>query len=153
MHPTDGSHFAYVTYIRATADKVWHALTEPSLVRRYWFGAVVECAWTRGSPWKMSQADGSLMDAGEVVEIDAPRRLVIRWQNEWNPEFKAEGLSRCTVELEPVDTAVKLAVTHEIGRPLSGFIAAVSSAWPMTLSNLKSLLETGEVVLTRHPGH
>jgi hypothetical protein len=73
--------------------------------------------------------------------------LVIRWQNEWEPEFKAEGPSRCTIELEPEDNSVKLTITHEIDRPDSPFITAVSDGWPRILSNLKSLLETGKIVL------
>jgi hypothetical protein len=97
--------------------------------------------------------DGSLTDSGEILEIDPPRRMVIRWQNEWNPELKAEGPSRCSIELEPVDRAVKLTITHEIDGLGSKLIPAVSGGWPRILSNLKSLLETGEVAITSHPGH
>src|SRR2546426_10385140 len=61
----------------------------------------------------MVRPDGSLTDTGEILEIDPPRRMVLRWQNEWNPELKAEGPSRCTYELDPVDSAVKLTITHE----------------------------------------
>ena len=93
------------------------------------------------------------MVSGEIVEIDPPRRMVIRWQNERSPELKAEGPSRCTIELEPVDSAVKLTITHELDRPGSKFIAAVSGGWPRLLSNLKSLLETGQIAITSHPGH
>jgi uncharacterized protein YndB with AHSA1/START domain len=153
MTATDRSRFVYVTFIRTTPAKLWEALTEPRFIRQYWFGTTLECTWTKGSPWKMVGADGSLMDSGEIVEIDPPRRMVIRWQNEWKPELKAEGRSRCMIELEPVDRAVKLTITHEIDRPDSPFITAVSGGWPRILSNLKSLLETGEVAITTHPGH
>jgi len=101
----------------------------------------------------MVRPDGSLTDSGEILEIDPPQRTVIRWQNEWNPELKAEGPSRCTIELEPVDRAVKLTITHEIDRLNSKLIPAVSGGWPRILSNLKSLLETGEIAITSHPGH
>jgi hypothetical protein len=67
--------------------------------------------------------------------------------------MKAEGPSRCTIDLEPLDGAVKLTVTHEIDRPESRFLTAVSSGWPYTLSNLKSLLETGAAATRSHPGH
>ncbi len=106
-----------------------------------------------GSPWKLVRPDGSLTDTGEIIEVDPPRRVVIRWLNEWKPELKAEGPSRCTIELEPVDAAVKLTITHEIDRRESRFITAVSSGWPRILSNLKSLLETGSITITSHPGH
>jgi uncharacterized protein YndB with AHSA1/START domain len=145
------SHFVYVTYIRTTPARLWDALTDPQFVRQYWFESIVECGWKKGSPWKLSRPDGTLTDSGEILEIDPPRRMVIRWQNEWKTELKAEGPSRCTFELEPVDSAVKLTITHEIDRPDSMLITAVGGGWPRVLSNLKSLLETGEVAIATHP--
>jgi uncharacterized protein YndB with AHSA1/START domain len=153
MSAADRSRFVYVTFIRTTPEKLWEALTDPDFIRRYWFGTTVECSWKKGAPWRMTRPDGSLTDTGEILEIDPPRRMVIRWQNEWKPEFKAEGPSRCTIEIEPADRAVKLTITHEIERRESGLIRAVSDGWPRILSNLKSLLETGEVAVTVHPGH
>jgi uncharacterized protein YndB with AHSA1/START domain len=91
--------------------------------------------------------DGRVADAGEVVEADRPKRLVLKWRNEFRPELKAEGYSRCTIDLEPAGDAVKLTITHGIDREGSKFIEAVSGGWPRILSNLKSLLETGEVAL------
>ena len=153
MNAANGSHFVYVTFIRTTPAKLWEALTEPQLIRQYWFNTTTECGWKKGSPWKMVRPDGSLTDTGEILEIDPPRRMVLRWQNEWNPELKAEGPSHCTYELDPVDSAVRLTITHEIDRPESKLITAVSGAWPSCLSNLKSLLETGEVAITTPAGH
>ena len=85
--------------------------------------------------------------AGEIVEADRPRRLVIRWRHQNKPEMKAEGDSLCTMELERIGTAVKLSITHSNERDPSPFITAVSGGWPKILSNLKSLLETGSVAL------
>ncbi len=153
MSAANRSRFVYVIFIRTTPAKLWEALTDPQIIRQYWFNTTVECKWTKGSPWKMARPDGSLTDTGEILEIAPPQRMVIRWQHEWMPELKAEGPSRCTIELEPVDNAVKLTVTHEIDRPESKLITAVSGGWPRLLSNLKSLLETGEVAITSHPGH
>jgi uncharacterized protein YndB with AHSA1/START domain len=153
MSAAGRNQFVYVTYIRTTPARLWEALTDPQFIRQYWFDTTVESGWKKGAPWKMSRADGSLTDSGEIVEIDPPRRMVIRWLNEWNPELKAEGPSRCTIELEPVDKSVKLTITHEIDRAESKFIPAVSNGWPRIISNLKSLLETGEIAITSHPGH
>lgn len=153
MNTTNRSQFVYVTFIRTTPAKLWEALIEPRFIRQYWFGTTVESGWNKGSPWKMTRSDGSLTDSGEILEIDPPRRMVIRWQNEWSPDLRAEGVSRCTIELEPVDSAVKLTINHEIDRPDSKLITAVSGGWPRILSNLKSLLETGEIAITSHPGH
>jgi len=140
----------YVTYIRTTPEKLWTALTDPEFTRQYWFGMRSESAWTPGSPWRLVGGDGQVMDSGEIVESDPPRRLVIRWRNEWQPEMKAEGFSLCTMELEPSDTAVKLTITHTIERDDSKLIVAVSGGWPKVISNLKSLLETGSVAIERY---
>jgi uncharacterized protein YndB with AHSA1/START domain len=140
--------FVYVTYIRTTPEKLWAALTEPEFTRQYWFGVHLESEWKPGSPWKMIAADGKVYDAGEILESDPPRRMVIKWRNEWKPEFKAEGYSRCTMELEPMGETVKLSITHEMDREHSKFIEqGVSGGWPKILANLKSLLETGSVLM------
>lgn len=95
----------------------------------------------------MVSPDGRITDAGEIVEAEPPRRIVIRWKHEIKPELKAEGDSHCTIELEPGATAVKLSITHTIEREPSKLIEAVSGGWPKIISNLKSLLETGSTVL------
>ena len=141
------STFVYVTYIRTTPEKLWSALTDPELMKQYWFGMHCESRWTAGSPWKLVSSGGQIFDAGEIVEADPPRRLVIRWQNQHKPELTAEGPSLCTMELEPNGSAVKLSITHTIERDSSKLLTAVSGGWPKVLSNLKSLLETGSAVL------
>ena len=147
------STFVYVTYIRTTPENLWSALTDAEFMKQYWFGVHCESQWTAGSSWKMVHPDGQIADAGEIVEADPPRRLVIRWQNRNKPELEAEGASLCTMELEQSGTAVKLSITHTIEREPSKFIVAVSGGWPKVISNLKSLLETGCTVLQEpYPG-
>ena len=141
------STFVYVTYIRTTREKLWSALTDSEFMRQYWFGMRCESQWTAGSAWKLVSGDGQVFDAGEIVEAEPPGRLVIRWQHQKRPELKVEGDSLCTMELEADGTAVKLSITHSIGQEHSKLIEAVSGGWPKVLSNLKSLLETGAVVL------
>ena len=141
------STFVYVTYIRTTPEKLWSALTDAEFMKQYWFGMRCESEWTVGSSWQLVSTDGRIFDSGEIVEAEPPRRLVIRWLHQNKPELKAEGESRCTMELEPSGTAVKLSITHSIEREPSNFIVAVSGGWPKILSNLKSLLETGSIAL------
>ncbi|RXZ38431.1 ATPase [Oxalobacteraceae bacterium CAVE-383] len=141
------STFVYVTYIRTTPEQLWSALTDVEFIRQYWFGMRCESEWTAGSSWKLMTGDGQIFDAGEIIEAEPPRRLVIRWQHQNKPELKAEGESRCAMDLEAVGTAVKLSITHTIERDPSKFIEAVSGGWPKIMSNLKSLLETGSVAL------
>lgn len=146
------TRFVYVTYIRTTPEKLWAALTLPEFTKQYWFGVTMESDWKTGAAWKMLYPDGRVVDSGEIIEADAPRRLVIKWRNEWKPEFKAEGYSRCTMELEPTGEAVRLTITHEIDVANSLMInEGVSNGWPKILSNLKSLLETGAAAMPLKP--
>jgi uncharacterized protein YndB with AHSA1/START domain len=139
------SKFVYVIYIRTTAEKLWDALTKAEFTRAYWVGCSVE------SPWKLMIPDGRVADSGEILELDKPHKVVIRWQNQFIPEMKADGDSRCTMELEPQSDMVKLTVTHESETPESKLIKAVSTGWPAILSSLKSLLETGDALeATKH---
>jgi len=142
------STFVYVTYIRTTPEKLWSALTDEEFMKQYWFGMHCESQWTAGSSWKMVSGDGRIFDDGEIIESEPPRRLVILWRHQITPELRAEGESRCTMELESSGEAVKLSITHTIEREPSKFIAAVSGGWPKIIANLKSLLETGSIVLT-----
>jgi uncharacterized protein YndB with AHSA1/START domain len=144
---TDESTFVYVTFIRTTPERLWSALVDPDFMKEYWFGVHFQTEWKSGAPWKMLYPDGRLTDAGEVVEFDPPKRIVLKWRHELRPELKAEGFARCTIELEPVSDAVKLTITHTMDRAESKLIQAVSGGWPRILSNLKSLLETGQIVL------
>lgn len=146
----NGDRFVYVTYIRTTADKLWEALTNPEFTRKYWFGCWQDSAWTAGSFWKLLLPDGRVADAGEVLQIDPPNRLVLKWRNEFRPELKEEGFSQATFQLEQTGDVVKLTVIHEIERKESQFIKAVSNGWPAILSSLKSLLETGEGLERTH---
>lgn len=147
-----GSKYVYVTYIRTTPEKLWNALTTPAIIKQYRFGMSVESDWKVGSTWKM-YADGRLMDSGQVLESVPKKRLVMSWLNQWKPDFRAEGNSSCIYEIEPTGTSAKFTLTHSMERPDSKFIEAVSEGWPMVISNLKSLLETGDVALVFHRRH
>jgi uncharacterized protein YndB with AHSA1/START domain len=135
--------FVYVTYIKTTPQKLWAALTDPELMKQYWFGMHQKTEWKAGSPWQLVFPDGRIADAGEVVEIDPLKRLVIKWRNEFKPELTAEGYSLCTMEIAQAGDVMKLSITHTIDAPGTKFIEAVSGGWPKVLASLKSLLETG----------
>jgi len=144
------STFVYVTYIRTTPKKLWRALITPEFQRQYWNGMHWESDWKAGSPWKMLFPDGQIADNGTIVESRPPKRLVMRWRNEWDRALKSEGFSLCTMELKPMTDSVKLTITHTIDRPKSKLINAVSGGWPFVLSNLKSLLETKKIAIKEY---
>jgi uncharacterized protein YndB with AHSA1/START domain len=142
----------YVTYIRTTPEKLWAALTDPATMKQYWFGMHQDSDWLPGSAWRLVFPDGRVADTGEIVEAERAKRLVVKWRNEFKPELKAEGYSRCTMELDPAADIMKLTITHVMERAESKFIEAVTGGWPKILSNLKSLLETGQIALdTAYP--
>jgi uncharacterized protein YndB with AHSA1/START domain len=138
------SRFVYVTCIRTTPEKLWRALIEPEFTRRFWCETWQECEWKPGASGRIMIPDGRVADSGEIVEIEPERRLVLTWRNEFKPELRAEGDSRLTYELEKRGESVKLTVIHEMDKPDSKLIQAVSGGWPVILASLKSLLETGE---------
>jgi uncharacterized protein YndB with AHSA1/START domain len=143
------STFTHVSYIRTTPEQLWTALTDGDVIPQYWFGVHCDSRWTTDSQWALTYPDGTTTDVGEIIEVVPKRQLVIRWRHQARPALRPEGESRCTIAIEPSDRAVKLSLTHSIPLAPSAFISAVSEAWPMVLSNLKSLLETGSVVLDR----
>jgi uncharacterized protein YndB with AHSA1/START domain len=142
----NNSRFVYVTYIRTTPEKLWKALIDPEFTRRFWNETWQDCEWKPGATWRLMIPDGRVADGGGVVEIEPQRRLVLRWRNEFMPELREEGYSRMTYEIEKKGESVKLTVIHEMERNGSKFIEAVSGGWPMILSSLKSLLETGKAL-------
>ncbi|WP_433801752.1 ArsR/SmtB family transcription factor [Actinomycetospora sp. CA-084318] len=154
--------FVYVTYIRTTPDRLWQALTDPSFVRRYFDGGGPESDWQVGSPVRWSMTGEPHQDWDQhVLESDPPRRLAYTWHNyrpemqrffDWSDEqlaqLQQEPISRVAFEIEPVsDDAVRLTVTHDGFVPGSEMLRGVSGGWPEILSNLKSLLETGEIAM------
>ncbi|HEX3431315.1 MAG TPA: SRPBCC family protein [Rhizomicrobium sp.] len=135
--------FVYVTYIRATPEKIWDALTTPEFQRQYWYGGHQDSEWKPGASWTLHMPDIGIADMGEVLEAERPRKIVIKWRNEFRPELKAAGFTRCTYEIVPSGEVTKLTVTHEAPAAGQAMIEAVSQGWPMILSSLKTLLETG----------
>ncbi len=145
---TAKSRFVYVIFIKTTPDALWAALTTSEFMKQYWFGVSIETDWKVGSPWTMVRENGEVTDTGEVLASDKPRHILLKWRNEFRPELKAEGYAYCSYDIEQVEGAVKLTVTHAIDIVDAKLITAVSGGWPRILSNLKSLLETGVVILS-----
>ncbi|WP_371674649.1 metalloregulator ArsR/SmtB family transcription factor [Streptomyces sp. NBC_00289] len=137
--------YVYVTYIRASAEQVWRALTDADLTARYWGHANVS-DWQPGSAWEHRRVDGSgVIDVvGRVIETEPPTRLVITFDDVPDPESPREP-SVVTFLVEPHHDIVRLTVTHE-KLPNEAMLKGISNGWPAVLANLKSLLETGEVL-------
>jgi len=134
-------------YIKTTPERLWEAIVDPELRRRYSFGIGVESDWTPGSGYQgVTPAMPTPMLAGENLEVDPPRRLVQSFNALWSQEIEAEGTSRVTWEIEQVEDSCRLTVTHDELR--NGANSELYGGWPMILSGLKTLLETGEDLTT-----
>lgn len=140
---TPGPNYVYVTYIKASPEQVWEALTDADLTARYW-GHRNESDWQPGSTWRHVRTDGSGISdvTGTVVEVLPPERLVMTFPGS---EEQREQPSQVTFTIEPYQDIVRLTVRHD-DLPTESDYRAVSAGWPAVLANLKSLLETGEVL-------
>lgn len=140
----DRTSFVYVTYIRSTPQKVFEAIVKPEIARRYW-GHENVSDWAPGSPWQHVRADAqrTVQLVGEVVEVTPPTRLVITWANA-SQAGEADATSRVAFDIAPYDDMVRLTVTHDELQAGSGMDKGIRQGWPIVLSSLKSLLETGE---------
>jgi len=133
----------FEVYIRTTPERLWEAITDSEMRRQYCFGLAVSSEWTPGSRYEQSGPDGTGVFAeGENLEVEPPRRLVQTMVPLWSEEIKREGPSRITWEIEQRGELCRLTVTHdELREDAHG---ELYGGWPMILSSLKSLLETGE---------
>ena len=116
MSKSDESRYVYVTFIRTTPEKLWSALTDANLMKEYWFGMQIQTEWKIGAKWQMVFPDGRVADTGEILELERPKRIRLKWRNEFRPELKAEGFTLCTIEIEPYGDAVRLSIMHTIER-------------------------------------
>ncbi len=134
-------------YIKTTPERLWEAITNPELRARYNFGASTTTDWQVGSSYTMSAGNGTvLLGEGEILEVNRPWRLVQSMRALWGDDVKAEGTSRVTWEIEQVKDSCRLRVIHDQLR--EGANDQLYGGWPMILSGLKTLLETGEMLTT-----
>lgn len=155
----------YRVYIKATPEAIWEAITKPEWSERFGYGGRVEYDLRPGGVYRahasaefLAHGSPEVVVDGEVIEADPPRRLVQTWRMLMDPEMKAEGFTRLTYEIEPIEgVATKLTVIHDLeGAPslhalLGGEMEGrgAGGGWSWVLSDLKSLLETGEPLAGR----
>ncbi|GLS85971.1 activator of HSP90 ATPase [Cypionkella aquatica] len=141
---TEKTSFVYVTYIAATPEKVFAAITKPEIARRYW-GHENVSDWVPGAAWQhVRDNDARPVEiVGQVVEVVAPTRLVITWAGASQAE-NPDAYSRVTFDIAQDGDRVRLTVSHDELELGSGMASGVSKGWPLVLSSLKSYLETGQ---------
>ncbi len=136
----------FEVYIRTTPERLWEAITDEEMRRKYNFGVGASSDWQPGSRYELSSPQGFVIAAGENLEVDPPRLLVQSFTALWSKEVKAQGVTRVTWEIEQIEDSCRLTVTHgELGAEAN---SELYGGWPMILSGLKTLLETGELLTT-----
>jgi DNA-binding transcriptional ArsR family regulator/uncharacterized protein YndB with AHSA1/START domain len=166
-HTMDKPSFIYTTYIRTTPERLWQALTDRAFTERYW-GVAFDSDWKAGSTITLRQWGLTIANPEQVVlESEPYRRLAYTWHT-FTPEWKemardrvgfsedfleriaTEPRSKVLFEITDLEgEMVKLTVTHDGFEPGSEVLATVSQGWPHILSNLKTLLETGQTLTAR----
>jgi uncharacterized protein YndB with AHSA1/START domain len=137
-----GAMTVFEIYIKTTPERLWEAITSEQMRKRYSFGVGTVSEWTPGSEYRSAVPGVVDIASGRNLEVDPPRRLVQSFTALWSEDVQREGESRVTWEIEPVGTSCRLRVTHDqLGEGASD---ELFGGWPMILSGLKTLLETGE---------
>ncbi len=159
----------YRVYIKASPEKIWEAITTPEWTQKYGYSGLADFDLRKGGkhrtrPTPEIEAFGHTGDMvnGEVLELDPPRRLVITWKLVMGaPEMAAEPYTTVTYDIEETKSAgTRLTVTHDLaGAPLTAAMVSGSGenidappnenaggGWNWILSDLKTLLETGETI-------
>jgi uncharacterized protein YndB with AHSA1/START domain len=140
----------YTIYIASTPEKVWEALTSAEFSRQYFFGNSVEIEQRIGGAFIMRTPDGALHISGEVVECDPPRRLAVTFNVNWPALIEKLGPTLVTYEIEQAGEAVRLTMSEAHDRPLSDdILSGGREGWPVILSSLKSVLETGRPLVVK----
>jgi uncharacterized protein YndB with AHSA1/START domain len=146
LYPDDTAA-VFEIYIKTTPERLWEAITDREMRAKYSFGVGTESDWTDGSTYKSGVPGVIDIAEGENLEVDPPRKLVQSFNALWSDEVKSEGPSRVTWEIEPVgDDSCRLSVTHD--QLKKGANGELYGGWPMILSGLKTLLETGDELTT-----
>jgi uncharacterized protein YndB with AHSA1/START domain len=141
-----GTMTVFEIYIKTTPERLWEAITSEEMRKKYSFGVGTSSDWTPGSTYKSAVPGVIDIASGENLEVDPPRRLVQSFRALWSEDVEREGTSRVTWEIEPVGDSCRLAVTHDqLGEDAN---SELYGGWPMILSGLKTLLETGELLTT-----
>ena len=132
------------TNIDAPVERVWDALVNPAVIKKYMFGTMVTSDWKEGSKitWEGEWQGKPYKDKGEILEFKPEKRLKyshfspLTWE-----EDIPENYHTVTVTLE--SKGGKTEVTLEQDRNKTEEEKQHSEKnWNMMLEGLKKLLET-----------
>ncbi|MGI9265016.1 MAG: SRPBCC family protein [Gammaproteobacteria bacterium] len=136
--------YIYETFIRATPDEVWQALTSAEFTRQYFHGTHIYSDWQAGSPVVFRGDEGNALVEGEVIVAHKPVCLSYTWRTLYDEELAKEAPSRVTFDIEAMEGVCRLRITHDKFKPGSKTYERVSQGWSAIICSLKSLLETSQ---------
>jgi uncharacterized protein YndB with AHSA1/START domain/DNA-binding transcriptional ArsR family regulator len=134
----------YEVFIRTTPEKLWDAITNPEMTKKYFYGSRVRTSLEKRAPIRYVDDDEKDMIHGEVVEVVPNKRLVTTFITSWDPAMKDDPPSRVTWEIEQRGETCKLTLTHDGFADETKTYKSVGPGWNPVLSGLKTLLETGK---------
>ncbi len=135
-----------VIYIKASREEVWQGLTSAEFTRLYFHQTDIESDWQVGSEVTYFNQDKSVAVKGKIHEFSYPEKLSYTWHVHYNDQAKLEAPSRVTFELDTVEDATKLTLIHDRFPDGTVVLEPITEGWPAILSNLKTLLETDQVM-------
>jgi uncharacterized protein YndB with AHSA1/START domain len=139
--------FIYVTYIAARPENVWKALTDGEVTKQYFFGRRFEGEVRKGARWRLVMENGETDTDGEILECDPPHKLTLSWQVQWLEEMRGLPPARVEYLIEPVGNGSRLTVKQYNDENIPPqYVEGGRQGWPMVLSGLKTLLETGKAL-------
>lgn len=140
----DNPTHVYKSYIRASVEDVWDAITNPDKTIQYFYGTAVESDWEVGSPMNYVYPDGTVASEGQVISIDPPKQIEFMFHAMWAEELTAEGPAREVWAITEMSGMVELKIEiFEIGeKTLEDF----KNGLPYIVAGLKSLVETGQAL-------
>jgi uncharacterized protein YndB with AHSA1/START domain len=158
---TTATQQIYRVYIKATPEAIWDAITKPEWTARYGYGGLADFDLRPGGAFKVHADENFLASGapeiivdGEVLEADPPRKLVQTWRMLMDPTMADEGFTTLTYEIDPLPdgTSSRLTLTHDLvdAPALAAMVAGehedqgAGGGWAWVLSDLKTLLETGD---------
>jgi len=144
--PVAAGTAVFEVFIKTTPERLWHAITDPSERAKYCFGVDVQSSWEQGSDYIARAQGGFDITSGENLTVEPPHLLVQTFNALWSDDVKAQATTRVTWEIEPVGSSCRLTVIHD--QLPADANSELYGGWPMVLSGLKTLLETGELLDT-----
>jgi uncharacterized protein YndB with AHSA1/START domain len=131
------------TSIHASTEKVWDALTNPEIVKQYFFGTNQQSDWKPGSDitWTGEWEGKAYKDKGKILDIIPDKRLQYTYYSSMSgEEDKPENYRTVTFELSGSGNSTELTITQDNNKSEESR-AHSEQNWNMILDAMKKLLE------------